>query len=124
MIADSRARPHPRPWTRRAGWLLALSYGIGAPLTAYLEVTNRLFSARFDHPPALILAVCALQFICAFGVLVDSVAAWAAAALTVTTVGAIGSHIRIGSPLTAMPAVLFTVVQVWFAVATRRANAG
>jgi hypothetical protein len=43
--------------------------------------------------------------------------AWAAGGLTLTTLGAIALHLRIGSPLTAWAAVLYTAVQVWFGLA-------
>jgi hypothetical protein len=85
-----------------------------------LELRGHVLSQRFDLPPALILAVCGLQLACAAGVLVPRFAPWAAALLSATSLGAIGAHIRIGSPVTALPAVLFTVLQVWYGLASRR----
>jgi cytochrome bd-type quinol oxidase subunit 2 len=114
---SSRAR-----WLRRTAWFLALSYGIGAPLAAVLEVRRHVLSQRFDYPPALILGVCVLQLGCAFAVFGRRLAPWAAAALTLTTLGAIVSHIRIGSPWTALPAVFFTIVQVWFGVVSQKGS--
>ncbi|MHC5209882.1 MAG: DoxX family protein [Planctomycetota bacterium] len=99
--------PSPRG-VRVAAWFLALSYGLGSPATAYLEVRDHTFSERFDVPAALIHVTCAVQVLCAIGVLVRPLAAWAAAALTVTTIGAIASHLRIGSPETAIAAVVYT----------------
>ncbi len=107
---------------RPTAWLLALCYGIGAPLAAFLEVRGHALSQRFDLPQALIFGVCVLQLGCAVAVLVRRLAPWAAAALTPTTVGAIASHIRIGSPVTALPALFFTVVQVWFGVMSHKAS--
>lgn len=120
MTHDERTKPSSRArWARRAAWFLAVSYGIGAPLAAVLEVRSHVLSHRFDYPSGLILGVCALQLLCAIGVLIRRLAPWAAAALTLTTLGAMVSHFRIGSPLTALPALLFTIVQVWFGLVSR-----
>jgi hypothetical protein len=70
-------------------------------------------------PPELVYFTFAVQFVCAIGVLVRPLASWAAATLTLTTLGAIASHVKIGSPLTAVPAAVYTAVQVWFGLATR-----
>lgn len=116
MLPDSqstRRMPKPRG-VRIAAVFLAISYGIGAPLGAFFEFHQHLISARFHYPPVFIYLLCVVQFACAFGVLVRRVAPWAAAVLTVTTLGAIVSHVRIGSPRTAVSAVVYTVVQVWF----------
>ena len=43
-------------WLRIAAWFLAISYGIGAPLTAVIEYRSQTFSQRFDLPPATSLA--------------------------------------------------------------------
>lgn len=105
--------------SRVVAWFLAISYGVGAPLMAIAEHGSQLFSQRFDLPPELIYLTCVVQFACAIGVLVRPLAAWAAVGLTVTTLGAIASHLKIGSPGTAMPALLYTVLQMWFWYRTR-----
>lgn len=107
-------------WVRVAAGFLAFSYAIGAPLTAYVEYTSHALSLRFGLPPALIYLTCVVQLLAAIGVVVRSLAPWAAAALTVITVGAIASHLKIGSPLTALPAVAYTVIQVWFGLRSRQ----
>lgn len=104
---------------RSVGGFLAVSYGIGAPWAGVLEYRSQVLSLRLDIPPVLVYLTCAVQLACAIGVLVRPVASWAAAALTVTTLGAIALHLRTGSPLTAIPAVFFTVVQVWFGLKRR-----
>ncbi len=106
-------------WVVLAGWFLAISYAIGAPVTAILEYRSQVISGRFDIPGLLVYLTSALQFGCALAVLVEPLAPLAAAALTATTLGAILVHLRIGSPLTAWAAVLYTVVQVWFGLAHR-----
>jgi DoxX-like family len=116
--ADQTESTHDGRRLHLAGWFLALSYGVGAPLAGVLEVRAHVLSQRFDYPPALIFAVCGLQLVCATTILVRALAPWAAAALTFTTLGAIASHIRIGSPLTAVPALLFTIVQVSYGVSS------
>ncbi len=107
-------------WLRATGVLLAIAYGIGAPLAAWAEVRGHALSQKFDLPPAFVLAVCVVQFACAFGVLVPRLASLAAAVLTVTTLGAIGLHLRIGAPAAALPAFVFTGVQVAFGLGMRK----
>lgn len=111
--------PLPGRAVRVATWFLVASYAVGAPVAAVLEYRDHLLSGRFDWPPALIYLTCAVQFVCALGLLVRRFIPWAAAALTVTTLGAIYSHLRIGSPVTAVPGVFYTAVQVWVGVADR-----
>ena len=95
-------------WARVAAVFLAVSYGIAAPLTAFLEYRNAIFSQRFDYPPTLIYVTCVVQVLCVFSLFSRRLAPWAAAALTIITFGAAASHLKIGSPLTAVPAVLFS----------------
>ena len=104
---------------RFAAWFLALSYGLGAPLTAYIEYSSGTFSERFGYPSALIYLVCAAQVVATIGLFSRAFAAWAAAGLTAITLGAIVSHVRIGSPVTALPAVFYTALQVWFGLRSR-----
>ena len=111
-------------WVRVAAGFLAISYAIGAPLTAFLEYRSQMMSQRFDYPPVLIYLTSAVQLVCSLGVLVRPLAPWAAAALTVVTLGAIASHLSIGSPVTALPALFFTAVQVWFGLQSRAQDAG
>jgi cytochrome bd-type quinol oxidase subunit 2 len=120
MTSHDPAKGRASRLTRFTGWFLALCYGVGAPIGAILELGGHVFSQRFDFPPALILVVCGVQLACAAVILLPRFAPWAAAALTVTTVGAIGAHLRIGSPVTALPAIFFTVLQVWYGIASRR----
>ena len=104
---------------RVVAWFLALSYGLGAPATAFLEFRSHTLSERFDLAPTLIYLTCAVQLVCSIGVLLRPFACWAAAALTVITLGAIASHLRIGSPASAVAAVVYTVAQVWFGLMSR-----
>jgi hypothetical protein len=110
-------------WRRITAWFLAVSYGAGAPAMAMLEFRRHLFSQRFDWPPALIYMTCVVQLACALGVLAPRLAVASAVGLTVTTLGAVASHFRIGSPLAAAPALLYTAVQVWFGIESRRRTA-
>ena len=112
------AGPGLSPWVRRAAIFLAICYGLGAPLAVLLELRRDLLSQRFGLPPSLIYATSVIQFVCAYGVLRQRYARLAATALTVTTLGAVAAHLRIGSPLTATSAVLFTILQVWFGLAS------
>lgn len=56
-------------------------------------------------------------------ILVRSLTPWAAAGLTLITLGAVVSHLRIASPSTALPAVAYTALQVWVGL-ERRGGAG
>jgi hypothetical protein len=109
-------------WVRRTAVFLAVAYGVGAPVSAVLELRSALLSQRFLVPPALIYTTCAVQLACAAAILSRRYARGAAAVLTVTTLGATGAHLKIGSPLTALPAVAFTVLQVWFVFASPRGD--
>ena len=104
-----------RPPLRAVAWFLAVSYGVGGPLGAFFEYNSSVLSERFDLPAALIYLGSVVQFSCALLVLSRRHARMAAVALSVTTIGAAGSHVRIGSPLTAIPALLMTALQIWFA---------
>jgi len=109
-------------WVRCTAWFLAVTYAAGALWTIYLEHGSQVLSLRFGYSSAFIYLTCVVQLICVVGVLVPRFAPWAAAVLTVITVGAIASHINIGSPRTAGPAVLYTVVQIWFGLKSRARN--
>jgi hypothetical protein len=104
---------------RIAGWFLAISYGIGAPVTAIAELRSAALSERFGLPPELIYLTCAVQLASASAVLVRALAPWAALALTAVTVGAIGAHLNTEAPVRAIPAVFYTVLQIWFGIENR-----
>ncbi len=112
----NRALAGPRR-LRTIALALAVSYAVGAPLMAVLEYRSHTLSVRFGYPPALIYLTCAIQLACSIGVLVRPLAPWAAAALSVTTLAAAASHLRIHSPGAALPALLYTAIQVWFGLA-------
>lgn len=101
-------------WQRIAGWFLLLSYAIGSPAFAIVEARTGLFSVRFDYSPEFLYLVSGIQFVCAFVLFVRSAAPWSALILSVLTVGAIVSHFRINSPVTALPALVYTVLQIWY----------
>ena len=105
---------------RLVAWILAISYLVGAPLAAFLEFSGQLMSERFGLPPLLIYLTCVAQVVLAVGILRPRFAVWSAALLTVLAMGAVVSHLRIGSPLTALPALAYTAVQLWFITTTRR----
>lgn len=100
---------------RVVAWVLMVFYALGIPPAIYLEIAHHTLSRRFDLPPWLIYATAAFQAVCTVGILVRGFAPWAALGLTLTTLGAIGAHLRIGSPHTAISAVVFTVLQAWYA---------
>jgi hypothetical protein len=124
-VTEDSPRGSPLPTKLRwVGYLLAVSYALGAPAAAVLEYRGAVPSERFSYPASFIYLTCAIQLVSAGGVLVRRFAPAAAAALSVTTLGAVLSHFRIGSPLAAVPAVTFTIVQAWFGVAVHRLPEG
>ena len=92
---------------------LSLSYFIGAPYTMVLEYNDQLLSHRFGYSPEIIYSICIVQFFCAIGLLFRSLTRWSTSILTVITFGAIFSHFRLGSPITAVPALFYSVLQIW-----------
>ena len=108
-------------WFVAARWLLAASYGIGAPVTAFVEFERQALSARFGLPAELVYLASLVQLFSVPMLFFPRLAPWAALALTGTTLAAAGAHFASGSPLTAAPAFAFTAVQVWFGLRARGA---
>jgi len=109
-------------WQLIAGWFLTLSYAVGAPLYAIIEAKTGIFSERFDYSPAFLYFVAGTQFVCSLVLFVRFLAPWSIAVLTVLALGAVASHFRIDSPVTALPALGYTVIQIWFGIRVHRQN--
>jgi hypothetical protein len=103
-------------WQRAAGWFLLISYVIGSPAFAILEAQTGTISERFGYSAAFLYSVGAAQFVCAAMLFVRAVAPWSCLVLSVLSIGAIVSHFRIGSPATALPAVVVTLLQIWYGI--------
>ena len=101
-------------------WVMAISYMIGAPVAAYLEFHGHTLSERFDLPAGLIYLTSAIQFMCSIGLLLPRFTILASALLTLIALGAVASHLGIGSPLTALPALVYVAAQIWIIVVERR----
>ncbi len=93
--------------------ILALLYVIGAPVAAWLEFDRQLMSQRFGLPAGFIYAVSGIQVVLALALLKPRLVVPALAGLTFIALGAVASHLAIGSPLTALPAFAFAAFQVW-----------
>ncbi|MCW8925515.1 MAG: DoxX family protein [Xanthomonadales bacterium] len=106
--------PNVKRWQVIAGWFLTLSYIIGSPAYVIVEARTGLFSERFDYSPEFLYIVASVQFFCALFLFVRNLAAWSSAILTVLALGAVYSHFKIGSPLTSLPAIAYTLVQIWY----------
>ena len=119
MTNRSDRQSSPGNLTRVVAWVLAISYLVGAPLAAYLEYNGQILSERFDYPPELIYITCVVQIFCSVALLLPRLAPWAAALLTLIALGAVASHLKIGSPLTSLPAFAYAAVQIWFIRASR-----
>lgn len=101
-------------WQRIAGWFLFLSYAIGSPVFAIVESKTGVFSARFNYPPEFLYLVSGVQFMCSFVLFKRALAPWSAVILTIFTMGAVISHLRIDSTASALPALMYTAIQVWY----------
>jgi hypothetical protein len=111
--------PRPAPtkidkWQRIAGWFLTLSYAIGSPAFAIVEARTGAASQRFDYPPEFLYLVASAQFCCSLVLFRPVLAPWSIVVLTVLSIGAVASHFRIDSPVTSLPAVGYTVLQIWY----------
>lgn len=107
-------KPGLSRWQRVAGWFLFLSYAIGSPVFAIVELQTGVFSERFNYPPEFLYLVSGVQFICSLVLFRRALAPWSAVILTILTVGAVISHLRINSAATALPALMYTAIQVWY----------
>jgi len=96
------------------GWFLVLSYAIGSPVFAIVEARTGLISQRFDYSPDFLYLVSGIQFVCSLVLFVRSAAPWSAMVLTVLTAGAVVSHFRINSPVAALPALVYSALQIWY----------
>jgi len=114
MVTETNKQPAHWDRTRVVAWVLAISYMVGAPLAAFLEFNGQTMSERFGYPPGFIYATSFVQFICSIGLLLPRFASWAAILLTAIALGAVASHLRIGSPITSLPALAFAAAQIWF----------
>jgi hypothetical protein len=101
-------------WQGFARAFLFVSYALAPPVFAIVEARTGIFSERFAYPPAFLYFVSATQFVCAFGLLRRALAPWSIVVLTVLSLGAVYAHFRIDSPLTSIPALVYTAVQVWY----------
>ena len=101
-------------WQSIAGWFLFVSYAIGSPAFAIVEAKTGLLSQRFDYPPEFLYVVSGTQFICSLALFARKLAPWSVIVLTVLSVGAVFSHFRIDSPVTALPALAYTAIQMWY----------
>jgi hypothetical protein len=108
--------PGADKWQRLAGWFLVVSYLVGSPAFALLELQTAAISQRFDYSPAFLYAVGGAQFICAALLFVRKLVPWSCAVLTVLSMGAVVSHFRIGSPVTSLPALAYTIIQIWYGI--------
>lgn len=115
-------QPELSRWLRVAGWFLFLSYAIGSPVFAIIEFKTGVFSERFNYPPEFLYFVSGAQFICSLVIFRRTLAPWSTVILTIITVGAVFSHLRINSPITALPALMYTAVQVWYGYRMYRAT--
>ena len=111
-------------WRRVAGWFLFVSYAFGSPVFAVVEAKTGVFSARFNYPPELLYLVSGVQFFCALVLFRRALAPWSTVILTVVSLGAAVSHLKINSVATALPALLYTVIQVWYGIQMYRQHRG
>jgi len=97
-------------------WFLFLSYVLGSPAMLVVEFRGHLVSDRFEYVPEFIYFVGVMQIVCALLLLSRPLALWSLVVLSVLSAGAVWSHIRIDSPLTGLPALAYTILQVWLGI--------
>ena len=107
-------------WQAVAGWFLFLSYAVGSPVFAIIEAKTGLFSERFNYSSEFLYLVSGTQFICSLVLFVRALAPWSAVILTVITAGAVFSHLRIDSAITALPALAYSAIQIWYGIRVKR----
>jgi len=107
-------------WQLAAGWFLLLSYAVGSPIFAIVEAETGLFSQKFDYPPEFLYLVSGTQFTCSLVIFSRALAPWSIMILTIITVGAVFSHLRIESAITALPAVGYSALQIWYGIRVLR----
>lgn len=107
-------RPQFDRWQRVVGWFLLLSYAIGSPVFALVEARTGVFSERFHYPSEFLYLVSGTQFICSLVLFRSALAPWSTVVLTIITIGAAVSHLKINSAATALPALMYTAIQVWY----------
>lgn len=108
--------PKPGRWQRVSGWFLFLSYAVGSPVFAMVEAKTGIFSERFNYPSEFLYFVSGVQFVCAFMLFKRALAPWSSVVLTVLSLGAVMSHLRINSVVTSLPALAYTIIQVWYGI--------
>ena len=109
-------------WQLVTGWFLFLSYAVGSPAFAIVEAKTGLFSERFNYPSEFLYLVSGTQFVCSLVLFVRALAPWSAIVLTLITIGAVLSHIRIDSAVTALPALAYSAIQIWYGIRVRRSQ--
>lgn len=105
---------------RGIGWFLLVSYAIGSPVGAMIEVRTGVISERFDYTPEFLYLVAAAQFACALVLFSRFLAPWGIGVLTIISLGAVYSHFKIESPATSLPAVAYTLIQIWYGIRIHR----
>lgn len=109
-------------WQQICGWFLMLSYLIGSPVFAITEARTGIFSERFGYSSEFLYLVSGTQVVCALVLFVRLLAPWSSAILTVLTSGAVVTHLRIDSPITALPALGYSLLQIWYGIRVYRSH--
>lgn len=107
--------PATRPGgrVRLAVGFVALSYAVGAPVAVLMEYRYGMVSGGLGLPGQVVLLAAAVQLCCSVAILFRVTANLATAALTVISIAVAVSYIRGGATLASVPALAYSVVQVW-----------
>lgn len=93
--------------------LVAVSYAVGAPVAFLMEYRHGWVSGNLGLPENVIFLAAALQLCCSVAILFRATANLATAALSVVSIGVAVSYLRSGATLASVPALAYTLVQVW-----------
>jgi len=110
-------------WVRVVGWFLFLSYFLGSPAFALAEFRSHLLTDMFGYSVAFIYLSKAAQFVCALLLWSKRFRLLSIGVLTITAIGAFVSFLNSPSPLAGLPAMGYTLLQVWLGCQVYRRDA-
>ena len=109
---------------RMAAWFLFISYFFGALAFLVAEFRGHLLTNLFGYSLLFIYFIKTIQFVCSLLLFSKRLRLLSVVILTILSMGAVGSFIRIESTLAGLPALGYTILQVWFGVQLYRSFGG
>jgi hypothetical protein len=107
-----------------AAWFLFISYFFGALAFLVAEFRGHLLTDLFGYSLLFIYFIKTIQFVCSLLLFSNRFRLLSVVILTFLSMGAVGSFIKIESTLAGLPALGYTVLQVWFGLQLYRRFGG